>query len=397
MNVLWLQSGGCGGCSMSLLCADTADFPAMLKSGGIDLLWHPSLSLASGRELIALLEDCRDGRTQLDVLCVEGSLLRGPNGTGRFHVLAGTGLPMIDWVRSLAAAATHVVAVGSCAACASGGAGVAIGVALALAIASDFDAVLRAWRSYHERHGQGYFTLDLGFLSAIARAGVDADVVATPQAKAAYTACLKRYRTSTQLWNRSRISLGVAGGNGHEQGGEKRKVNYGRATWLTVQYGFEGLDKLGGALVGTTYVDCANAPKPSGAGGGCTPVEDSHWRDRSLLTLHARHIRDATDLDLSQQGPLARVSSRLYGARFTYGSERRNFFVELSRATDHHALNGSSSTRLRAFGASFKVMDNLWLNVVSGKRREMAANGTAHVVQVDLAYGLSQDPLVPSP
>jgi len=116
MNVLWLQSGGCGGCSMSLLCADTADFPAMLKSGGIDLLWHPSLSLVSGRELIALLEDCRDGRTKLDVLCVEGSLLRGPNGTGRFHVLAGTGVPMIDWVRSLAGMATHVVAVGSCAA-----------------------------------------------------------------------------------------------------------------------------------------------------------------------------------------------------------------------------------------------------------------------------------------
>ena len=116
MNVLWLQSGGCGGCSMSLLCADTADFPAMLKSGGIELLWHPSLSLASGRELITLLEDCRDGRTKLDVLCVEGSLLRGPNGTGRFHMLAGTGLPMIDWVRSLAAMATHVVAVGSCAA-----------------------------------------------------------------------------------------------------------------------------------------------------------------------------------------------------------------------------------------------------------------------------------------
>ena len=116
MNVLWLQSGGCGGCSMSLLCADTADFPAMLKSGGIELLWHPSLSLASGRELITLLEACRDGRTKLDVLCVEGSLLRGPNGTGRFHVLAGTGVPMIDWVRSLAAVSTHVVAVGSCAA-----------------------------------------------------------------------------------------------------------------------------------------------------------------------------------------------------------------------------------------------------------------------------------------
>ena len=114
MNVLWLQSGGCGGCSMSLLCADTADFPAMLQAGGIELLWHPSLSLASGRELIALLEACRDGRQRLDVLCVEGSLLRGPNGSGRFHMLAGTGKPMIDWVPMLAAQARHVVAVGSC-------------------------------------------------------------------------------------------------------------------------------------------------------------------------------------------------------------------------------------------------------------------------------------------
>ncbi len=116
MNVLWLQSGGCGGCSMSLLCADTADFPAMLKAGGIELLWHPSLSMQSGRELIALLDDCRAGRQRLDALCIEGALLRGPNGTGRFHLLAGTGVPMIEWVRDLAAVATHVVAVGSCAA-----------------------------------------------------------------------------------------------------------------------------------------------------------------------------------------------------------------------------------------------------------------------------------------
>ena len=47
MNLLWLQSGGCGGCSMSLLCADTTDFQGHLSGAGIDLLWHPSLSLAS--------------------------------------------------------------------------------------------------------------------------------------------------------------------------------------------------------------------------------------------------------------------------------------------------------------------------------------------------------------
>jgi AmpE protein len=51
-------------------------------------------------------------------------------------------------------------------------------MALTLALVSDFDAVIRTWREYHAAHGQGYFTLDLGFLGALARAGVDADVVA---------------------------------------------------------------------------------------------------------------------------------------------------------------------------------------------------------------------------
>ncbi|NCT67483.1 MAG: regulatory signaling modulator protein AmpE [Rhodanobacteraceae bacterium] len=51
-------------------------------------------------------------------------------------------------------------------------------VALTLALVSDFDAVIRTWRDYHAAHGQGYFTLDLGFLGALARAGIDADVVA---------------------------------------------------------------------------------------------------------------------------------------------------------------------------------------------------------------------------
>ena len=116
LDVLWLQSGGCGGCSMSLLCADTPDFDGLLASAGIRLLWHPALSLASGDEVIALLDDCRARRVPLDVLCVEGALLRGPHGSGRFHLLAGSGRPMVDWVRELAPLARHVVAVGSCAA-----------------------------------------------------------------------------------------------------------------------------------------------------------------------------------------------------------------------------------------------------------------------------------------
>ena len=51
-------------------------------------------------------------------------------------------------------------------------------MALTLALVSEFDAVITTWRDYHAAHGQGYFTLDLGFLGALARAGIDADVVA---------------------------------------------------------------------------------------------------------------------------------------------------------------------------------------------------------------------------
>jgi uptake hydrogenase small subunit len=115
-SVLWLQSGGCGGCTMSMLCADTADFFAMLSDAGVDLVWHPSLSLESGADALDILRACREGTMQIDALCVEGALLRGPHGSGRFHMLAGSATPMIDWVRDLAAVAEFTVAIGSCAA-----------------------------------------------------------------------------------------------------------------------------------------------------------------------------------------------------------------------------------------------------------------------------------------
>ena len=115
-NVLWLQSGGCGGCSMSLLCADTADFRGQLRQAGVHLLWHPSLSLETGQESLEVMEDCLSGRTVLHALCLEGAILRGPEGTGRFHLLAGTHAPMMTWVQRLSAVAHHVLAIGNCAA-----------------------------------------------------------------------------------------------------------------------------------------------------------------------------------------------------------------------------------------------------------------------------------------
>jgi NiFe hydrogenase small subunit HydA len=116
MNLLWIQSGGCGGCTLSWLGSEMGPLFSTLADEGIEVLWHPSLSEASGAEALALLRDCAAGTRAFDVLCVEGAMLRGPGGTGAYHRFAGTQDPAIEWVRRLAARARHVVAVGSCAA-----------------------------------------------------------------------------------------------------------------------------------------------------------------------------------------------------------------------------------------------------------------------------------------
>ncbi|MFD2172573.1 HupU protein [Rhodobacter lacus] len=116
MNILWLQASGCGGCTMSALCAEDPDFLETLAGAGLSFLWHPALSLASGAEVRRLLEAIECGETALDILAIEGAVARGPQGTGRFQMLSGTGRSMLEWVQALAPRAAHVVAVGSCAA-----------------------------------------------------------------------------------------------------------------------------------------------------------------------------------------------------------------------------------------------------------------------------------------
>jgi Ni,Fe-hydrogenase I small subunit len=55
------------------------------------------------------------GDLPFDILCIEGALLRGPNGSGRFQMRSGSGRPLIDWVRA-GGARRHVLAIGSCSA-----------------------------------------------------------------------------------------------------------------------------------------------------------------------------------------------------------------------------------------------------------------------------------------
>ena len=115
-NLLWLQSAGCGGCTMSLLCSGGRELTAALEAVGVRILWHPSLSEESGAEAQRILEQCARGELAVDALCVEGALLRGPRGTGRFHRHAGSGRAMMDWVKEIAQAARYTLAIGSCAA-----------------------------------------------------------------------------------------------------------------------------------------------------------------------------------------------------------------------------------------------------------------------------------------
>lgn len=115
MNILWLQSAGCGGCTMSLLCAEGPNVFDLLAGAGLTFLWHPALSLESGTEVRGILAGLVSGEVPLDILCVEGAIARGPRGTGRYQILSGTGRPLLDWLRDLAPLAAHVVAVGTCA------------------------------------------------------------------------------------------------------------------------------------------------------------------------------------------------------------------------------------------------------------------------------------------
>lgn len=101
---------------MSLLCADAPHLLDTLAAFGIEFLWHPALSEASGSEARSLLEAAAAGDVPVHALCLEGAMMRGPDGGGRFHLMSGSGEPMIEWVRRLASVAEHTVAVGSCAA-----------------------------------------------------------------------------------------------------------------------------------------------------------------------------------------------------------------------------------------------------------------------------------------
>jgi hydrogenase small subunit len=99
---------------MALLDLQSPDLLEVLRALDLELLYHPSLSTLTPRDHDALVRSLTSGERELDVLCVEGAVVRGPGGTGMFDVSRGH--PRKDLVAALANQAKFVVAVGTCAA-----------------------------------------------------------------------------------------------------------------------------------------------------------------------------------------------------------------------------------------------------------------------------------------
>ena len=119
-TLLWIESGACSGESMAILGLDgpfaTGDYDLaqFLEDEHVRLLWHPSLSLESPRQLLNIVDSIVGRREELTLFCVEGSIIHGPRGTGMFDSIHGK--PKKDLIAALCDAAEYVLAMGTCAA-----------------------------------------------------------------------------------------------------------------------------------------------------------------------------------------------------------------------------------------------------------------------------------------
>jgi len=111
--VLWLSGSSCTGCSISLLNAVNPTIDQVLTST-ISLKYHPNLMAAAGELAVSAARSAQAAGGY--ILVVEGAIATGSSGK-YCYVWDEGGQPvtMASAVKSLAANAKHVVAVGACA------------------------------------------------------------------------------------------------------------------------------------------------------------------------------------------------------------------------------------------------------------------------------------------
>jgi Ni,Fe-hydrogenase I small subunit len=96
------------------LNAEEPDILTALNMLGLNILWHPSLSIEKGNDVLRIFNEIADGKERLDILIVEGAIPTSPDGSGMVYEFLDK--PFLEWIRKLASMAEYTVAVGTCAA-----------------------------------------------------------------------------------------------------------------------------------------------------------------------------------------------------------------------------------------------------------------------------------------
>jgi len=112
-TLFWVQCGGCGGDSMALLNLESPNILQFLSHLDIQVLWHPSFSIGNQSHYLQLVESIISGDQTLDILCIEGAIIRGPGGSGMYDTFDRK--PKKDLIASLAKKTKTVITVGTCA------------------------------------------------------------------------------------------------------------------------------------------------------------------------------------------------------------------------------------------------------------------------------------------
>lgn len=108
VKVLWLQAQSCSGCSISMIDSE-APGPAELLTRYISLLFHHTLSAAQGDDCMDIVKKTSENGGH--ILVVEGSV---PEGMPEACMMGHTSIN--DLIIDAAKSATHVIALGACAA-----------------------------------------------------------------------------------------------------------------------------------------------------------------------------------------------------------------------------------------------------------------------------------------
>ncbi len=112
-SLVWLHGGACNGNTQSFLNAEEPTVVDLVTDFGIEVIYHHALVPEMGAQAHALLESIIRDRRPMDILVVEGTIMKGPNGSGRYDIFLDR--PFKDWITDLAPKAQFVVAIGDCA------------------------------------------------------------------------------------------------------------------------------------------------------------------------------------------------------------------------------------------------------------------------------------------